>query len=54
LDAGFKLGLNQFSDLSAEEFTSMLGNKVDHPMLTDRPHKDFEGSPIGRFEGDRN
>lgn len=22
-------------------------------MLTDRPHKSFEGSPIGRFEGDR-
>ena len=50
---GFTLGVNQFTDLNEAEFLRRFAMQGDHPMLTDRPHKSFEGSPVGRFEGDR-
>jgi len=52
-DLGFKLGINKFSDLTESEFLETYSSKAAHPMLTDRPHKDFEGSPLGRTDGDR-
>lgn len=45
-NVGFRLGINAFSDLSESEFISKY---TSHPMLTGRPHKDFEGSPLGRY-----
>ncbi len=35
------------------DFLKRYGKENNHPMLTDRPHKNFEGSPLGRYEGDR-